>query len=115
MKRIIAISAMLVSLGVISAQAAEPSGTPRNTVLQETAIRNSLWYGSSSAAGLAFNPYGIFSTLNLNYDGGFGEYRRIGTGKSGSEISVGTSGAAYIGKFLTTGGFSFRNIFFLKH
>ena len=55
MKRIIAISAMLVSLGVISARAAEPSGTPRNTVLQETAIRNSLWYGSSSAAGLAFN------------------------------------------------------------
>ena len=111
MKRIIAISAMLVSLGVISAQAAEPSGTPRNTVLQETAIRNSLWYGSSSAAGLAFKPYGIFSTLNINYDGGFGEYRKIGTGKSGSEISVGTSGAAYIGKFLTTGGFSFRNIF----
>ena len=111
MKRIIAISVMLVSLGAVAARAAEPSEIHRNTVLKETAIRNSLWYGSSSAAGLAFKPYGIFSTLNINYDGGFGEYRKIGTGKSGSEISVGTSGAAYIGKFLTTGGFSFRNIF----
>ena len=82
MKRIIAISVMLVSLGAVAARAAEPSEIHRNTVLQETAIRNSLWYGSSSAAGLAFKPYGIFSTLNINYDGGFGEYRKIGTGKA---------------------------------
>lgn len=111
MKRIIAISVMLVSLGAVAARAAEPSEIHRNTVLKETAIRNSLWYGSSSAAGLSFKPYRLFSTLDLSYDGGFGEYRKIGSGEKKSEISVGTSGGAYIGKFLATGGFSFRNIF----
>lgn len=111
MKRIIALSVILGGLGSISALAAEPSEPIRNIVLQETAIRNSLWYGSSSAAGLAFKPYGLFNTLSFDYDGEFGEYRKLGAGKSSSDISVGTSGAAYVGKFLTTGGFSFKNIF----
>ena len=64
MKRIIAISATLVCLGSTGARAEEPSGIWRNSVLQETAIRNSLWLGSSSAAGLAFSPYKVFNNLN---------------------------------------------------
>ena len=106
MKRIIAISAVLVCLGSTGARAEEPSGIWRNTVLRETAIRNSLWLESSSAAGLAFSPYKVFNVLDLSYDGGYGEFRKNGTGKSSTVISLNTSGAAYIGKFLTTGGFS---------
>lgn len=111
MRRIIAISAVLVSLGTVAARAGGPAETHRNTALKETAERNALWAGSSSAAGLAFSPYGIFNSLDLRYDGGFGEFRKNGAGKTSSEISLNTSGAAYIGKFLATGGFSFRNIF----
>lgn len=110
MKRIIAISAVLVCLGSTGALAEEPSGIWRNTVLRETAIRNSLWLESSSAAGLAFSPYKVFNVLDLSYDGGYGEFRKNGTGKSSTVISLNTSGAAYIGKFLATGGFSYRNI-----
>ncbi len=102
---------MLVSLGILSARAGEPAGKIDNAVQKETEIRNSLWYGSSSAAGLAFRPYKIFNTLDLTYDGGFGEYRKNGVGKTSSDISLNTSGAAYIGKFLVSGGFSFKNIF----
>ena len=111
MKRIIAIYAMFVCLGALNARAGEPAVTTRNTVLKETAERNALWAGSTSAAGLAFTPYGIFNSLDLSYDGGFGEFRKNGIGKTTSEISLNTSGSAYIGKFLATGGFSFRNIF----
>ncbi len=102
---------MFVCLGALTARAGEPAGTARNMVLKETAERNALWAGSSSAAGLAFSPYGIFNSLDLSYDGGFGEFRKNGAGKTTSEISLNTSGSAYIGKFLATGGFSFRNIF----
>ena len=111
MKRIIAISAILVCLGALTAQAGEPSAIHRNTALKETAERNALWARSTSAAGLAFTPYGIFNSLDLSYDGGFGEFRKNGVGKTTSEISLNTSGSAYIGKFLARGGFSFRNIF----
>ena len=111
MRRIIAISVILVSLGTFNARAGGPAGRTRNTALQETAKRNALWAGSSSAAGLAFSPYGIFNSLDLSYDGGFGEFRKNGAGKTSSEISLNTAGSAYIGKFLATGGFSFRNIF----
>ena len=111
MKKFIAISAMLVSLVAFSARAGVPAEKIQNTVQKETAIRNSLWYGSSSSAGLAFRPYNIFNTLDLTYDGGFGEYRKNGVGKKSSDISLNTSGAAYIGKFLATGGFSFKNVF----
>ncbi len=102
---------MLVSLGAFAARAGVPAGKIKNTVQKETEIRNSLWSESSSAAGLSFSSYRIFNTLDLSYDGGFGEYRKNGTGKKSSDISVNTSGAAYIGKFLATGGFSFKNIF----
>ncbi len=102
---------MLVSLGAFVARAGAPAGKIGNTVQTETEIRNSFWAGSSSSAGLSFQPYRIFNTLNLRYDGGYGEYRKNGVGKSSSDISVNTSGAAYIGKFLTTGGFSFSNVF----
>lgn len=111
MKRIIAISVILVCLGALNARAGEPADKTRNTALKETAERNALWAGSSSAAGLAFSPYGIFNSLDLSYDGGFGEFRKNGVGKTTSEVSLNTSGAAYIGKFLARGGFSFRNIF----
>lgn len=111
MRRIIAISAMFVCFGTVAARADEPAGTIRNMVLQETAERNSLWNGSSSASGLAFTSYGIFNSLELRYDGGFGEFRKNGIGKKSSDISLNTSGSAYIGRFLATGGFSFRNIF----
>lgn len=82
MKRIIAISAVLVCLGSTGALAEEPSGIWRNTVLRETAIRNSLWLESSSAAGLAFSPYKVFNVLDLSYDGGYGEFRKTGQEKA---------------------------------
>lgn len=110
-KRIIAISAVLLALGPVSARAEGDGGKTRNTALQETARRNTLWDGSSSEAGLAFSSYGIFNVLSLDYGGGYGEFRKNGDGKSSSAVSVNTSGAAYIGKFLARGGFSFRNTF----
>ena len=111
MKRIIVISALLVSLGSFGVRAGDLAGKANSTVLSETAARNSLWRGSSSAAGLAFSPYTIVNTLDLRYDGEFGEYRQIGDGKTSNAVSLNTAGAARLGKFLVTGDFSFRNIF----
>ena len=111
MKRIIVLSALLVSLCPSVAQAGGSDGKISSTALKETEIRNSLWLGSSSAAGLAFKPYRIFNTLNLGYDGAYGEYRGLGEGKSSTEVSLNTEGAAYLGKFLVTGDFSFKNTF----
>lgn len=110
MKRIIVLTAMFVSLGATLARAGEPGGDVNSAVLKETVVRNSLWRGSPSAAGLAFQPYTVFNTLDLGYNGAFGEYRKIGDGKASNEIAVSTAGAAYLGKFLVTGDFSFKNI-----
>lgn len=110
-KRIITVSLILAGLGTVSARAGEDGGKRRNIALQETAQRNCLWNGSTSEAGLAFAPYGIFNTLTLDYDGKYGAFRRNGDGKSSSGVSLNTSGAAYIGKFLARGGFSFKDTF----
>ena len=111
MKRIIVLSALFVSLCPSVAQAGGFEDRISSTALKETEIRNSLWLGSSSAAGLAFRPYRIFNTLDLNYNGEYGEYRALGEGKSSTEVSLDTEGAAYLGKFLVTGDFSFKNTF----
>lgn len=111
MKRIIVLSALFVSLCPLVAQAGGFEDKISSTALKETEIRNSLWRGSSSAAGLAFRPYRIFNTLDLNYNGKYGEYRGLGEGKSSTEVSLDTEGAAYLGKFLVTGDFSFKNTF----
>lgn len=111
MKRIIVLSALLVSLCPSVAQAGGSAEKIGSTALKETEIRNALWLGSSSAAGLAFRPYNIFNTLDLRYNGAYGEYRGLGEGKSSTEVSLNTEGAAYLGKFLVTGDFSFKNTF----
>ncbi len=104
-------SALFVSLGAFAARAGEPAVKVNSTALSETVTRNSLWRGSSSAAGLAFSPYTIVNTLNLRYEGKGGEYRQIGDGKRSDGVSINTAGAARLGEFLVTGDFSFRNIF----
>lgn len=110
-RRIITVSAILLALGTVSSRAEGDGGNIKNTALQETARRNSLWNGSTCGAGLSFAPYGIFNALTLDYDGGYGDFRRNGDGESSSAVSVNTSGAAYIGKFLARGGFSFKDTF----
>ena len=111
MKRIIAISALLVSLGGLAARAGGSADRIGSTVLKETEVRNSLWLGSSSVAGLAFRPYNLFNTLDISYNGAYGEYRSLGEGKNSTSVSLNTEGAAYLGKFLVTGDFSFKNTF----
>ena len=110
-KFIVILLGMLIGVGSLTAHAAEPSAYIKNTALQETIERNSLWLGSSSMAGLAFFDYSSFNTLDFGYDGGYGEYRANGVGKNSTEISLNTKGAAYIGKTLAIGSFSFKNAF----
>ncbi len=119
MKRIILI-ALLSGLGIYGAQAGNDTAkktTGYNTytissqVLKENNFRNALWMESGNTAGLAFRPFTIYKDLDINYIHKSGKYRQAQDAGTINNVSLTTSGSAYLGKFIVWGKFSFRNIF----
>lgn len=110
MKRI-AITGLLLCLGMLYSGAEEKSRNINSQVLLENNERNSLWMESDNVAGLAFRPFGMYAGLNLNYGGQFGTFRPQQEASARNDISLGTEGSTMLGKFLVWGSFSFNNRF----
>lgn len=119
MKRITLI-ALLFGLGAICAQAGNNNATEKasgntyqitNEVLREVNFRNSLWMESGNTAGLAFRPFKMYKELELNYDHTSGQFRQAQAAGEINNVSLNTSGATYLGKFIIWGKFDFKNIF----
>ena len=106
MKRITLI-AILLGLGAICTQA---GNVVNNQVLKEMNFRNTPWMGSGNTAGLSFKPFQIYKDLGLNFDYTSGEFHTQQGADKIRQISANTSGAAYLGKFLIWGNFSYNNI-----
>lgn len=98
---------LLAAAGNLFAENAKPS----SPAMVETTLRNTLWFGTETAAGLAFSPLKAHNVLDLNYAGKFGEYSRAQDAVTSNGISVSTSGALMLGKFNLWGEFSFNNLF----
>lgn len=82
-----------------------------NVTTLENNFRNTMWYNSYNRAGLSFSPLDIYHTLNIKYDIENGLFRSPEKPVSEHDISLNTSGAVFLGKFMLCGDFSFRNNF----
>lgn len=106
MKRI----TLITLLSVLSAFGAQADNI-NSEVLKQNNFRNALWMESNNTAGLAFKPFEMYKDLDIRYENQSGDFRAKQEASRIDNISLNTSGSAYLGKFLVWGRFSFRNIF----
>ena len=108
----ITLSALLFSLFLFELQAENniSSDKIKTPVAIENNFRNSLWYNTLNRSGLAFNTMKIWNDLDLDYQFSHGDFRSQTIGNQIHDVSVNTSGAAMLGKFMLLGNFSFINI-----
>ncbi len=113
MKRFTMTLSLLLCLGQLMAQTEGNSITtrPLTPAAKETGFRNALWYNSVNRAGLAFKPFHLSNELYLDYDWENGKFRPQTVGETLHTVSLKTSGAALVGKFMLMGNFSFINRF----
>ena len=82
-----------------------------NIAMFQTNFRNTLWFSTDNAAGLAFSPLASYNDLNLSYSGKFGKFSVAQDAVTSHNVEFETSGALSLGGFRLWGDFSFKNIF----
>ena len=82
-----------------------------NRAMLQTNYRNTLWFTTGNAAGLAFAPLAAYNDLDLSYSGNFGEFSMAQDAVTSHNVRLATSGALSLGGFSLWGDFSFTNIF----
>ncbi|MDR0541888.1 MAG: hypothetical protein LBH19_06710 [Dysgonamonadaceae bacterium] len=69
----------------------------------------SLWFGSSNAAGMAITPLHDYNLLEAQYDYTFGDYKQQQSGDKERKAGVNVDGALRLGKFFLWGNFLFSD------
>lgn len=107
---------MLLSMGTFGAHAdnatVQSSDNQVNSlVLKETHQRNTLWLNTDNVSGLVFRPFSCFSTLDVRHEGEYGRFHPQQQASVSNNVSLHSSGATMVGRFLLLGHFSFNNLF----
>ncbi|MCI1640857.1 MAG: DUF3575 domain-containing protein [Bacteroidales bacterium] len=107
MKKITLVLIVSLSLGLFEARAQDIS----NPVQSENNFRNTLWFNTENAAGMAFRPLSQYNDLDFAYNVESGDWHALQQPSSLKEATAKSSGATNLGKFRLWGDFAFRNIF----
>lgn len=109
-KYIVGAGVLLLTLFIAQVAAAQNKAEQNSPVSLELLKARSLWFNTGNGAGMVFDNFETFSTIEARYSMKSGDFKFKQDGQDESTLGVTSEGGKSIGKAFAWGKFSYNNI-----